>query len=82
MLNLPNPKPQALKSIFNGVLEATLLYNEREFIEADLHGALVDASAHLIEQISEVLRPCPTPGREHYLFNMRHMITVLQVCSV
>jgi hypothetical protein len=67
-----------LKSIFNGVLEATLLYNEKEFIEADLHSALVDASCQLLEQMNDVFKPCPTPGREHYLFNMRQMITVLQ----
>ena len=77
-MNLPNPKGQVLKSIFNGVLEATFLYNNGEFIEADLHSAIVDSSCHLIEQIVDVLKPSPTPGRAHYLFNMRQMITILQ----
>ena len=55
-----------------------MLYSEKEFIEADLHAAIVDSSCSLLEQIVDVLKPCPTPGREHYLFNMKHMITVLQ----
>ena len=78
ILNLPNPKGPVLKSIFNGILEATFLYNAGEFIEADLHTAIVDASCNLLEQIVDVLKPSPTPGRMHYLFNMRQMITILQ----
>ncbi len=28
--------------------------------------------------INDVLKPCATPGRQHYLFNMKSIITILQ----
>jgi hypothetical protein len=39
----------------------------------------VEASVCLLEQIIEVLKPCPTPGRQHYLFNMKNIISILKV---
>ena len=79
MLYLPFPTGQALKSIFNGILEASLLFNDKASIDADLHGSIIDSSILLLDHINEVLKPCPTPGRQHYLFNMKTIITILQV---
>lgn len=78
LLYLPTPNSHALKSIFNGTLEAALLFNEKTNIDVDLHNAIVDASVSLLEMIGEVLRPCPTPGRQHYLFNMKTIISILK----
>ncbi len=79
MLYLPSPDVQALKSIFNGTLEASMLFNEKSSIDSDLHTQIIDVSVNILEMINEVLRPCPTPGRQHYLFNMKHIIVILQV---
>lgn len=79
LIYLPVPSGNALKSIFNGTLEASMLYDEKASIDADLHSLIIDASVNLLEMINEVLKPCPTPGRQHYLFNMKTIITILQV---
>lgn len=79
MLYLPSPDAHALKSIFNGTLEAALLFNEKANIDADLHNSIVDVSVSLLQMVTEVLRPCPTPGRQHYLFNMKNVISILKV---
>jgi hypothetical protein len=79
LLYLPTPAGQALRTIFNGTLEASMLYNDKTSIDPDLHSVLVDASVALLDQITDVLKPCPTPGRQHYLFNMKTIINILQV---
>lgn len=73
------PNGNALRSIFNGTLEASMLFNEKSGLDQDLHTAIIDSSVKLLELVSEVLKPCPTPGRQHYLFNMKTIITILQV---
>ena len=79
LLYLPMPGSQALKSIFAGTLEACLLFNERSNIDSDLSNAIVEASLQLLELVTQVLKPCPTPGRQHYLFNMKTITAILQV---
>lgn len=81
LLYLPTPNSQALKSIFNGTLEAALLFNEKTSIDADLHSALVDASVSLLEMVGDVLKACPTPGRQHYFFSMKTIISILKGMS-
>ena len=82
MLYLPVPAGLALKSIFNGALEASLLFNDKASIDPDLHGSLIDSSILLLDHINEVFKPCPVPGRQHYLFNMKTIITILQVNKI
>lgn len=82
MLYLPSPNGQALRTIFNGTLEASMLYNEKAGIDVDLHNAIIEASVNLLEMVIDVLRPCPTPGRQHYLFNMKSIIVILQVTFI
>ncbi|RMZ99778.1 dynein gamma flagellar outer arm-like [Brachionus plicatilis] len=55
-----------------------MLFNEKSSLDSDLHAALIDSSVKLLELVSEVFKPCPTPGRQHYLFNMKTIITILQ----
>jgi hypothetical protein len=82
IIHLPTPKGSILKSIFNGTLEATMLFNEKMTLESDLHVALIETSSKLLDRIVDVLKKCPMPGRQHYLFNMKHIITILQVIYV
>lgn len=79
LIYLPLQSGSALKSIFHGTLEASMFYNERSGLEAELHTALVDASCSLLDAVNQVLKPCPMPGRQHYMFNMKSIITILQV---
>ncbi len=67
-----------MKSIFSGVLEASFIYDQKQHIDLDLGNAIVDASLNLLEIVTNVLKPCPTLGRQHYMFNMKTIITVLQ----
>lgn len=53
-------------------------FKSDQSIDSDLHTSLIEASVNLLELINEVLKPCPTPGRQHYLFNMKSIITILQ----
>jgi len=78
LIHLPSPDDQALKSIFHGVLEASLAHSFDNSIDSELHTALIDASIKLLKLINDVLRPCPMPGRQHFLFNMKTIITILQ----
>jgi hypothetical protein len=82
LIHLPQAKSQALKSILGGILEYSLLQNDRQPFEYELQSIIIDASYTLLEQISEVLKACPTPGREHYIFNMKHIVTILAVISI
>ncbi len=81
LIHLPQAKNQALKSILGGILEYSLLQNDRQPFEYDLQTIIIDASYNLLEQVTEVLKACPTPGREHYIFNMKHIVTILAVSS-
>ena len=56
-----------------------MVYTEKMNIDSDLHALVIEASVSLLEIIVDVLKPCPTPGRQHYLFNMKNVITILQV---
>jgi hypothetical protein len=78
-LHLPSPSGDALKSIFNGTLEGCMLHNDKASIDVDLHASIIDACMSLLNSVNDVLKPCPTPGRQHYLFNMKHIISILQV---
>lgn len=76
---LKTPRGQALKSIFHGTLEASMLFGEKNGLDSELHALLVEANISLLEAVNQVLNPCPTPGRQHYMFNMKTIITILQV---
>lgn len=82
LLFLPTPEGKELKSILSGTLEASMLFNEHSPIDTDLSNAIVEASMNLLTSVTNVLKACPTPGRQHYLFNMKTIITVLQVWNV
>ena len=82
LLFLPTPQGQVLRSILSGALEASMIYTEQSNIDTELAQAIVDASMSLLVAVSDVLKACPTPGREHYLFNMRTIITILQVNNI
>ena len=53
-------------------------YKEKQNIDSELHHSIINASVRLLELINDVLKPCATPGRQHYLFNMKTVITILQ----
>ncbi len=76
---MPSPSGYALKSIFNGTLEGCMLHNDKANLDVDLQALIIDASMSLLNSVNEVLKPCPTPGRQHYLFNMKQIISILQV---
>lgn len=44
----------------------------------DLSKRLVDVLTETLQCVQQALQPCPITGREHYLFSLRHMVTVIQ----
>jgi hypothetical protein len=47
-------------------------------INQDISSKIVDILTETLQRIQRVLQPSPIPGREHYLFSLRHMIIVIQ----
>ncbi len=76
---MPEPTGDELKSIFNGTLEGSLMHNEKQGIDLDLHSCIINASISLYESVKDILKASPTLGRQHYLFNMKTIISILQV---
>lgn len=56
-----------------------MYFGEKNGLDSELHATLIEASCSLLNAVNQVLNPCPTPGRQHYMFNMRTIITILQV---
>ena len=47
-------------------------------LHADLTAKVVDVLAETLQRIQRVLQPSAMPGREHYLFSLRHVIVAIQ----
>jgi hypothetical protein len=47
-------------------------------LHAELSTKVVDALAETLQRIQRVLQPSDMPGREHYLFSLRHVIVAIQ----
>lgn len=47
-------------------------------LHADLTTKVVDVLAETLQRIQRVLQPSAMPGREHYLFSLRHVIVAIQ----
>ena len=53
--------------------------NQGMGLPQEFHEQIVMASCMLLNSLQDVLRPSPTPGRCHYLFNLREITRVFQV---
>ena len=47
-------------------------------IDHDVSTKIVDVLMDTLRHIQRVLRPSSVPGREHYLFSLRNMLTSIQ----
>ena len=56
-----------------------MLLGERPALEFDLRESLVQASCKLLSAVKTVLRPSLMPGRTHYLFTLKDIVTCFQV---
>ena len=79
VIYLPTPQADALKSIIHGVLDATMVQGDHQSLDIELHNALVQASGRMLSAAKSVLKPSPMPGRRHYLFTLRDIVTCFQV---
>ena len=76
---LPQPQDEALKSVVNGILDVNMGLSEKPAVDIDLHNSIVSASCKLLVSVQKVLRISPMPGRRHYLFTLRDIVTCFQV---
>ena len=51
----------------------------RPGLDIELHNAIVQASCKLLTSVKDVLKPTTTPGRAHYRFSLRDLVTCFQV---
>lgn len=58
-----------------------MLYDSHPGLEIDVHNALVQASCKMLAAVKHVLRPTSMPGRKHYLFTLKDIVTCFQVLS-
>lgn len=47
-------------------------------ISQDISSKIVDVLTETLQRIQRVLQPSSIPGREHYLFSLRHVIIAIQ----
>jgi hypothetical protein len=67
-----------LKNIFSGTLEASMIYDDKSNIDSELSTSIIDASIVFLDSLKDTLKSCPMAGRQHYIFNMKTIITILQ----
>ena len=60
-------------------VKANMAQNQGMGLPQEFHEQIVMASCMLLNSLQDVLRPSPTPGRCHYLFNLREITRVFQV---
>ena len=70
-----------VKSRNFNLFQANMLYDNHPGLEIDVHNTLVQASCKLLTAVRQVLRPTPMPGRTHYLFTLKDIVTCFQVCT-
>ena len=57
-----------------------MLANDRPGLDIELHNAVAQAACELLTSVKVVLRPTLLmPGRKHYLFTLRDLVTSFQV---
>lgn len=78
VFRLPAPLEESLFTIVTSVLEANMAQNQGMGLPQEFHEQIVMASCMLLNSLQDVLRPSPTPGRCHYLFNLREITRVFQ----
>ncbi|XP_023932047.1 dynein heavy chain 5, axonemal-like isoform X1 [Lingula anatina] len=78
VFHLPSPVKDGLQRIVNGVLEGNMTAGDKPALEQELHNSIVTASCKTLTAVQDVLRPTPMPGRYHYLFTLKDLITCFQ----
>ena len=79
---LPSPAEAELISVFNAVLQFEIQSSEGLSLDEDIQKSIVDASSHVVSQITNVLRASTTPGRQHYVFSMNDILRSYKVPSL
>ncbi len=58
-----------------------MLYDNHPSLEIEVHNTLVQASCKMLTAVRQVLRPTPMPGRTHYLFTLKDIVTCFQAST-
>lgn len=80
VIHLPEPSDGNLKMIASLQLGGLLKAHSHE-MEPKNFDNLLEVSMELYTSVKEMLRVSDTPGRLHYFFSLKHLVSVFQVCS-
>jgi len=78
IINLPTATGSSLRQILTNVIDVNMLAYGKTPINQDISLKIVDVLTDTLQRIQRVLPANPIPGREHYLFSLRHMIIAIQ----
>ena len=56
-----------------------MYHGEHPGLDIEVHNTVVQASCSLLSAVRSVLPCSPMPGRNHYLFTLRDIVTCFQV---
>ena len=56
--------------------------NQSVGLPQDLHYQIVYSSCQLLSSVQNVLRPSSIPGRQNYMFSLRDVARLFQVCCI
>ncbi|CAF1326895.1 unnamed protein product [Adineta steineri] len=77
IVNLPT-NDSSLRQILTNVIDVNMMAFGKAPISRDMSTKIVDVLMETLQHIQRVLQPSSIPGREHYLFSLRHMIIPIQ----
>ena len=62
--------------------QSNMMAGDHPGLDIELHNALVQASCKILTEVKNVLRPTPMPGRKHYFFTLKDLVTCFQVGGI
>ena len=69
-----------LKAIMSQQLQGLLDAHSYDMVDKS-YGGILEASLQLYSSVKETLKVSDTPGRQHYFFSLKNLVSVFQVCS-
>ena len=78
IIHLPSPGENSLEVVVSQQLQGLLDAHSHHLGEREYRGVL-EASVELYSAIKETLKVSDLPGRQHYFFSIRNLVSVFQV---
>lgn len=80
VIHLPSPSDSNVKVIMSQQLQGLLDAHSYEMDDKNYRG-VYEASVELYTKVKETLKVSDTPGRCHYFFSLKNLVSVFQVAT-